>query len=466
MNPRITAIQTLTIVFLLLACVITTTAAEEENKIKISLPQAIEWAITRNRSVIRSSHNIRVGQLGLKSAKTDFDIKLTPSGGVRTSDENNSFATGLALTKKFTHGYDISVSPGIVVDDDNYYSRIGISLNIPLLNRWGKLVNLSYVKSEEYTVRMTQRELFRTKTNIIIQAVTSFYRIILFQHTVKLNSSLVASFKKHAKLAKLKSDVGVANPLDVYRAKIKVKDAEADLVTSIESLQNEKNELKSLLSIPQARKIALNEPAIKIDMIALNLSEAETIALENSIEIRQAIDALNEARRFSKIAKRDLLPDLLLSFNYSLSGESEELRDTFDMRDERWSVSLSSTTDFARSREKLYYKQTLINIDSAKIDLDDTKDKIQKDVRSQLDILNKIKKQIKIRKQQIHQAEGKKDLSQIKFNNNMADNFDLIEAETELHQARLNLLQADIDYIINTYRLREIMGTLLAYDEK
>ncbi len=463
MNPGIKPIIIIIVAFLWIS-IVNTTVQAEENRIKISLTQAIEWAIEKNRSVIRSSNNINIGQLGLKSAKTDFDFKLTPAGGAIVTDENNSLATSLALAKRFTQGHDISISPGIVVDDDNYYSRIGISLNIPLLRGWGKLVNLSFVDSEEYAVRTAHRGLYHTKTNIIIQAVTSFYRIILFQHTVKLNTSLVTSFKKHAKLATLKSDVGVANPLDVYRARIKVKDAEADLVASVESQQNEKNELKSILSISQSRKIVLDEPPIRINIINLMVSEAETIALDNSIKIRQATDALNEARRFSKIAKHYLLPDLLLSVNYSLSSESEELKNTFNMKDERWAISLSSTTDLTRSREKLHYRQTLINIESAKIDLDDTKDMIQKDIRRQLDTLNKIKEQIKIRKQQIHQAEGKKDLSQIKFNNNLADNFDLIEAETELHQARLNLLQANINYIIDTYRLREIMGTLLVYD--
>ena len=44
----------------------------------------------------------------------------------------------------------------------------------------------------------------------------------------------------------------------------------------------------------------------------------------------------------------------------------------------------------------------------------------------------------------------------------MAGNFDMIEAETEVHQARLNHLSAEIDYTIGTYRLRKIIGTLIA----
>jgi outer membrane protein TolC len=44
----------------------------------------------------------------------------------------------------------------------------------------------------------------------------------------------------------------------------------------------------------------------------------------------------------------------------------------------------------------------------------------------------------------------------------MANNFDLIEAETELQEARTNLLAAKIEYIVGTYRLRAALGTLIA----
>ena len=438
----------------------------KEKKIILSLQQAIDRALEKNRSVLQSKNSIDFSKLSLASTQSDFDVKITPSAGFGVIDSNESIAAGLSLNKKFIQGMDITLSPGTGMGNDNFTSRVGISLGIPLFRGRGELANMASVRGAEYSLRSTNRALHRTRTNIIIQTVRNFYTISQYMKKVELNTFLVEKFKNHAALAKLKSDIGLAGPLDVYRAELKVKDAQADLADAVEALQNEKYELKSVLSISQDIDITLEEAPVDIKPINMDVASAEKITLENSIDIRHEKDAFKEIQRNSRIAKHNLLPDLKLSMDYSRSGGADVFEDAFSLTEDNWRVFLTSSTDFSRTREKLAYRQSLINIESARINLNTTKDLARKNLRSQLDTLANAQDLISIRKEQIHQAEGKKALAAIKFNNDMADNFNLIEAETELHQARLNLLNARINYIIGTYRLREIMGTLLAYHEE
>ncbi len=442
------------------------TVYAREERVKISLSYAIERALEKNRSVIQSKNSIDVSRLNLQSTRADFDFKITPSAGAGITNGDEDISVGVSLTKRLSQGVDFSFSPGVGKGEDNYAGRVGLSLDIPLFKGRGELVNMAPVRGAEYSLRSARRALHRTRTNIIIQTVTLFYTIVEYQKKVELNTFLADRFKNHTALAKLKSDIGLASPLDVYRAEIKVKDTEADLADAMEALQNEKNELKSILSFSQDRKIELEKVSVKMETVDVDVHMAEKIALENSIDMRDSRDAFGEIQRFSKIARHNLLPDLKLRLDYSRAGASDVFEDAFSLNDDSWKVFLTSSTDFARTREKLSYRQSLIDIESSKIDLEDTKDQVKKNVRSQIDTLAKAEERILIRKEQIHQATGKKALAQIKFDNDMADNFDLIEAETELHRAKLNLLNAHIDYIIGTYRLREIMGTLLAYNEK
>ena len=59
------------------------------------------------------------------------------------------------------------------------------------------------------------------------------------------------------------------------------------------------------------------------------------------------------------------------------------------------------------------------------------------------------------------QTKGKMQLAESKFRNGMADNFTLIEAQTELQTAEANNLVERIAYIVRTYHLRSTLGTLL-----
>jgi outer membrane protein len=289
--------------------------------------------------------------------------------------------------------------------------------------------------------------------------VTSFYHIIEQKKNVAMNQLLVEKFKRHTAIAQIKTDVGLAQPLDVYRAQIKEKDAAVSLTDSLERLQTAYNNLKSILSIPQNRKIALLDTPVKSTATELDINKIEAIAFENSIEIKSALDTLNEKKRSSKIAEHYLLPDLTVFFDYTRSGNGNNFdNDVFRLSEESWRVYLTSSSDFARTSEKNSYRQSLIT------DLANKKDQLGKEVKNQVDFLEKSRERMVILEQQIQKAMGKFELSRIKFNNGMADNFDMIEAETELHRAQLNHLSAQINHITGTYRLRKTIGTLIEYN--
>ena len=93
------------------------------------------------------------------------------------------------------------------------------------------------------------------------------------------------------------------------------------------------------------------------------------------------------------------------------------------------------------------------------------RDEIARDVRRQLTALKELDERIRIRGEQIHQADGKLALAKVKFTHGLANNFDVIEAETELQLANVNLLSANLDYIVGTYSIRAILGTLIERKE-
>ena len=76
-------------------------------------------------------------------------------------------------------------------------------------------------------------------------------------------------------------------------------------------------------------------------------------------------------------------------------------------------------------------------------------------------MLKEAENSITIRQEQIKTAEGKLALAKVKFSHTMADNFDVIESETELGDARVNLLSARTEYIVGTYKMRSVLGTLI-----
>jgi outer membrane protein TolC len=108
-------------------------------------------------------------------------------------------------------------------------------------------------------------------------------------------------------------------------------------------------------------------------------------------------------------------------------------------------------------------EQNKIAVNGARRLLDLKKDEITREVRFALRLLNRTEDNISIQREQIEQAMGKLELAKIKFSRGLADNFDLIEAESELRSAEIGLVSAVTQYIEGQYRLKAAMGTLIEH---
>ncbi|MEE8554053.1 MAG: TolC family protein, partial [Desulfobacterales bacterium] len=147
--------------------------------------------------------------------------------------------------------------------------------------------------------------------------------------------------------------------------------------------------------------------------------------------------------------------------DYERAGTSEDFNQSTDFEENIWSVSLTGSSSWPKTAEKAAFSQSLIRVKTERLKLELKRDEIQREVRGQFELLKKTENSIKIRQEQIKTAEGKLALAKVKFRHAMADNFDVIESETELENAKVNLLSAGTEYIVGTYKMRSVLGTLI-----
>jgi len=434
-------------------------SADESEIISLTLEQAIETALQRNRSIINALSMSESRKISLSSAQSAFDTKLYPSANAGLSSEAGMAGAGITLQKRFDSGATASLTPGIQRTDDNRTTRIGVSLNVPLFRGFGKETNLDSVYQSEFSVRTAQRSLYSTRVNVILDTASAVYDIIRQKELVRLFESLKQQLEGHSQIAKIREKVGLATPLDVYRAEIRLKDVEDSLSSARESFRNSEDRLKLILSFSLERPIEVSAP-VESDKIRMNLEELIEIALKNRIELEQANDELEEARRRSRIAEHNILPQLDVVMNYN---RYNMIDDFGTLNENRWSINLVSNTDFARSYEKAAFQQSQITVSSSKLYLETRQDEIRREVRLQSEFLKKAQERIAIREAQKKQAEGKSELSKIKFDHGMTDNSDVIEAEKELQQANVNLLSMKTEYVVGIYRMRAAIGTLIEH---
>jgi len=443
--------------------VIYTPSSGEIKVMHLTLQEAVNLAIQSNRNIVSSRYGLQNQQLSLLSARSAFELKIVPTANAGIGgggSESQNIGLGFSLQKKFEPGTVVSAGPETNKTDDEYNTSVGISVTQPLLKGFGKDINLDGIRSAEYSIKTAGRNLYQTEVNIVLETVSAFYETIKQKEFFDMYESLIERLKGHAEVAKAKERVGLTSPIDTFRAEISRKNAEDSLTKAVEAYKNAQDKLKSILSLPLETEIEVINPE-QADSFDMGLENSIETAFKNRVELEQAEEEINEAERRAEILQNNALPELNLVFDYERFASADRFRDSASLDENRWGLSIQSATDVFRTAEKAAYKQGVLNIQTLRLNLENKKDEIKRQVRSQLNALREAKKRIDIRKEQIKQAEGKLALAEVKFAHGMADNFDVIEAETELQNAKVNLASSEVEYIIGTYNMRAILGTLI-----
>jgi len=428
----------------------------------ITLKEAVELALQNNRSIKQSELNVTSSRISVETTEYEFDIKVRPATAISFSSEDERWIGGVEVAKKNRLGIIAAVTPTIERNGDEYRSSIEASLSVPLLNGFGTDYNLDRLYSSIYDLENAQRSYYQQQVNIVLDTISTVYEIIKNQQQANLLTSQIDALENHISLTKIKEKTGLATAMDLYRAEIRQKEVQNELTSIREQLKNGVDRLTDLLARPIYGNMTVTAP-VDYAPVTTELKEQETvaIALANRIEIEQSERMSEETRRRMILAKNNILPQIDLEMGYGKFGDNR----AFDLREENWIIALNGPTDLLRSEEKAAFEQAKISFTSSKIDVENQKQSIVREVRAQINQMKKKKKLIADRLEQERQAEGRLELALSKFNHGLADNFDLIESQSQLQQVQSDLLSDKIGYIVDTYRLRKTIGTLIGREK-
>jgi outer membrane protein len=441
----------------------------QQTVISLSLNQAIDMALRKNRGIVNSKYSADSTRYSIDAASSGFDLKLIPTGEATleggAATDTDYVSAGMQLQKKLEYGTVVSIGPQVTRSHEPslnlYTTDMGVTITQPLLRGAGKEITTDNLQTANAAYQTSLRNVYQTKVNTVLSTISSYYETIRQMEMLQLYEKMGERLKGHATIARSKEKVGLSTSMDTYRAEIPLKETEDLIISTSETYQEANNKLKLILSVPQTTELELKVPE-SVGDFKLSLDDAIDTALKNRIEIEQLNQDMAEAERNAEIMKQNILPEMNLVLRYGRYSTSNTVNPATGLNHNRYSVSLQVGSDISRTAEKAAYQQSLINMKTLNTSLESKKEDISWEVRKQWLSLQESAKRIEIRKAQIKQGEEKLALAEVKFAHGMADNFDIIEAEKELQSARGNLLASEIEYATGTYNLKAILGTLVS----
>jgi outer membrane protein TolC len=418
-------------------------------ELSLSLDQALDMALQKNTTLLNAALDINYAETQVNEIKSQGLPQISGS-----ADFNHTFI----IPTQIIPG-DFVGQPGTTIATQfgvPFNANVGVGASQLLfdgtfflgLKAASEFVNISKLSASASEID-------------IREGVTKAYYMALIsqQNIVQLNTSL-ANIKKLQSETDQLYNAGFAEKLDVDRLTLSVSNMEINII----KLQNQAK---------LARQLLLNSIGIDVnqDLTLTSVMPEEPITdsalagfnADNRIEI-QLIDQQQELNQLSlKRYKMGYIPNLYGNFSYGTStfasdGEFNTLGNDW-FGNGRYAVSLNVPIFDG------FYKKA--KMDQVKIDIEKTQNTKQQALLSmnlqvsqaQTNYTNALKS-IELQKGSQTLAESIYNTTTIKFKEGIGNSFEMINAESDLTQAKTNYLNALYELNVARIDLNKALGKL------
>lgn len=439
---------------------------EEGGCMLLTLTNAISRALNYNRQLLGTIENLTNSQYSVELADSEFNIQMIPNGragyvGGGKAGTGWSVGGGVDFNKKFTTGTQVAIGPTILKIGEHYHTEVRALVSQPLLRGLGREYQLSGILGAQFILRTAYRDLYIAQVQLIIRTIQALYEVVKAEKSLFLHQESYQRICQFYQAAKLKEKIGLSDALDVYRAEMELRHAEEGLTGAQERLQETEDAVRELLALPYDCWIKVELP-LTYTPHSIELEEAVKLALANRIEVDQGEDQRHENKRLSRLAKKNLSPELNLVLNYSNCGRDEIFtRSCTRHRESTWGIGFTTSADFDPVAERIVYEQSLMGVEAAIRGIDEVKAGLTLDVKKAIRQLKLAYHRIHLQEDQIKTAQGELYLAKVKFDRGMADNFNVMQAEKSLRSAQQAYWSALIDHIVGEFQLLAAVGLLI-----
>lgn len=275
-------------------------AAQPEQKLVLSLEQALEIALSENPTI--------------KIADQQIEIKRYAKQGTYASlyPQIDATASYQRVIKKQTMSMDFGgQTQTIKVGSDNSFNG-GVTLGMPVVNAqlWQSL------KVSALDVELAVEQARSSRIDMIEQVTKAYYGILLAKQSQELYQSVYDNAVENNDIVKKKFDVGAVSEYDLIRSNVTVQNALPNVIEAEYTVTLALWQLKALLGIDLQREIDVIGSLMDYVHVLDKSYDISQLNLENNTTLKQLDMQEQMLEHAVKITKLANVPSLSVNAAY------------------------------------------------------------------------------------------------------------------------------------------------------
>ncbi|OLB41303.1 MAG: hypothetical protein AUH11_00110 [Acidobacteria bacterium 13_2_20CM_57_17] len=471
-------------------------------KLVLSLDDAIRLALANNTDVRLDHSQIDLAQNNLGRAQSPFDPVATSSfADIRAKSLTTSTLQGASILRDLTQttqlGYKETFLTGtsfqtafnaIKSSTDSSFNTVNpaLSTNVqftvsqPLLRNFGLFPNRAPILIAQRNLKQARANFTAQVNNVILGIIADYWSAVLARENLSVQQKSLDEAQKSYDHDKKALSLGALPPLDIYRSESQVASRRVGLIQAEYSLKQAADQFRRDIGAdldPAVRVLDLeltDQPAPLGDLPATDIATALSRALTNRPEFETVRQQLASDELSVRLAHNNLKPDLELSGFYSGNGLNNSLAgldiglsgsldQTFHFTYPTYGASLLLTLPVRRHSAQANLADALVGRRQDQYQERRTTQSIMLEVTNAVHSLEEAKLTMEAAKVAVNLAQESLHADERKYELGAEPVFFVLDAQTQLAQAELNLIQAQISFQIAVAQVDHATGDLLEH---
>lgn len=394
----------------------------------LNLEKSIQIALENNIGYKIAGSTVDVSQAQVKEAEGAKKLNMKLQGGIlqasETLDEEDMAAGDYSDL--------FNLSPMVPI--------ISISAT-KIMYSGGKLESI--IDQAETNKQISLNDLEKEKQAIIYKVTEAYYQVLQTEGIKKVSAQAVKQMQAHLESSEALLKEGMIAPIDLNRIRSQLSNLEHNLIKAENSYELTMYNINSIMGIDLNTELIL-ENNLSYEPCEINLEDALIQAGENRPEIMNITQQRRILEEMVDVAKSNKKPQVIFSAESGIVGWQAMI------------VAEYSLFDGGVNKAKI--EQAEIKLTQVDQSEKQVRQLIEFEVRSAYLNMKEAEKLIKIAEEGIQNSQESFRIAQVKYNEGIATNTEVIDAQSTLIEAETNYLNALYDYNINRAALVKATG--------
>jgi outer membrane protein len=412
-----------------------------------TLQEAIELGLANNHQLKAMAHAVAASkeEIGVAGSYRLPKISMEERA-LRTTNPTYGFMAKLNQERFTTQDFDVNTlnNPPPITD-----FQTAVSAEMPLFVPQIALGHdIARVEAQARSL-----ELARKKEETVLLISKAYLMAITAKNYVAVAVKAREDAVEHRRLAQLRYDNDLGLYSDVLQAATAVTRTEQQLITAKNNAEIARRSLGLVLGLSGAIDVLAGPPELEVRDLAYYLESAKR---------RTDVKAMEERRRNAdnnlKMARSHLLPNLGLGASYQLNDQSNP----FTSEGESWQIAASLKWDlFEGMKRRHETNKAAFQVAEAETYLDGLRNAVVFQVNQAFLKAGEAAQNLVLAKAALKSATEGTRLVTVRYENSLAPLVALLDAQTALDQARVNIVAQENAHLLAVITLTYESGTIL-----